>query len=438
MLAIMVSAISSEAAKATGRVGDADQGDRFLLVTPCDPGNCHIYFGVQIRALPTALALASRLKRTLVLPPFEWYENQAQDFANAFRRTPSGRSPRFSAWSSLFDLDRLRAAGVDGVDWTDAHAAMQKIDRLLLQTGHQAPMGKKTVGRMAEQGQQQQEEEEERGAKEVAEVDPLATALTAVGCKAGRDGLQANLTWDGQHRAVGATELYGERGITFSAPMRCGSLQMNDRTIAAIAEWIGEARTVAIFNIGHQTHTRVGVPEMRSTVADALRPNPALDAEAARFLRDAVDPHRLLAVHWRHGDYVAYELLTPLHALVARVHTALAKLECGALHACRVFLMTNCRNESALAEFATEMPPAISVLRYEPTRPFFATEGGRLVIEQSIASRADAFVPSGRSAVSEYVEMLRRARGSRTLHGKARDITAASSSARKGKPKVEL
>ena len=49
---------------------------RYLLVTPCDPGNCHIYFGVQLRAFPTALALAKSLKRTLVLPPFEWYENQ--------------------------------------------------------------------------------------------------------------------------------------------------------------------------------------------------------------------------------------------------------------------------------------------------------------------------------------------------------------------------
>ena len=61
-----------------------------LLVVPCDPGNCHIYFGVQRRALPTAVALARALSRTLVLPPLEWYDGQAQVFTNAFLATEAG------------------------------------------------------------------------------------------------------------------------------------------------------------------------------------------------------------------------------------------------------------------------------------------------------------------------------------------------------------
>ena len=59
-----------------------------LIVTPCDPGDCHIYFGVQRRALSTAVALAQSLNRTLVLPPIEWYEHQAQLMMNTFRASP--------------------------------------------------------------------------------------------------------------------------------------------------------------------------------------------------------------------------------------------------------------------------------------------------------------------------------------------------------------
>ena len=70
--------------------------------------------------------------------------------------------------------------------------------------------------------------------------------------------------------------------------------------------------------------------------------------------------------------------------------------------------MTNCRNVTELSELSTALRPTVPVIRYEPSEPFFATEGARLVIEQSVASRADLFVNSPRSAVSEYIDTLRR------------------------------
>ena len=165
-------------------------------------------------------------------------------------------------------------------------------------------------------------------------------------------------------------------------------------------------------------HTKVPLHQARLVVDQALRPNPSLDGEASRFTAEYFAPAQFVAVHWRHGDYVAYKLLMPLEKLIERVHQALRGLKCrvgdeadaAALTPCKVFLMTNCRNASALAEFSAAMEPAGGVVRYEPTQPFHATEGGRLVIEQSIAARADAFVPSQRSAVSEFIETLRRQR----------------------------
>ena len=89
---------------------NVDGAKRYLLVTPCDPGNCHIYFGVQRRALATAVALAQITGRTLLIPPPEWYPDQAQQFANAFMNSPQGRVPQFVRWSELYDIDRLRHA----------------------------------------------------------------------------------------------------------------------------------------------------------------------------------------------------------------------------------------------------------------------------------------------------------------------------------------
>ena len=85
---------------------------RYLLVAPCEPGECHIYYSQQRKTLPHALALAAYTGRTLVLPPFEHYRNQAQTLTNAFRATNDGRNPLFTRWSELFDFARLRPSFV--------------------------------------------------------------------------------------------------------------------------------------------------------------------------------------------------------------------------------------------------------------------------------------------------------------------------------------
>ena len=114
----------------------------------------------------------------------------------------------------------------------------------------------------------------------------------------------------------------------------------------------------------------------------------------------AGEPIRLTA-----GDF----LLAPMARLIERVEKALATLGCDqSSTSCSVFLMTNCRNVTELSELSTALRPTVPVIRYEPSEPFFATEGARLVIEQSVASRADLFVNSPRSAVSEYIDTLRR------------------------------
>ena len=112
-------------------------------------------------------------------------------------------------------------------------------------------------------------------------------------------------------------------------------------------------------------------------------------------------------MHWRHGDYVAYKLATSLAKVVGSAQLALDELRCAG--DCAVFLMSNCRNASALAELSAALP---TLVRYEPPagRTRFAEEGARLVIEQAIAAQADVFLGSPRSAVSQYVEQLRRAR----------------------------
>jgi hypothetical protein len=394
---------------------------RYLLVTPCDPGNCHIYFGVQLRALPTALALAKSLKRTLVLPPFEWYENQAQVFANAFRATADGRLPHFVPWSDLFDIERFRL-GADVVDWYDAAgASLKQLDRAVLHV--QGGTGGKAVAD--------------------DDVDPLGSVLSnETPCKPSKDGLRANLSWVSEadsetpSRAIGIADLYG-RALSFAMGgrrdvLRCGSLSLNlPGSLSAVGAWTGEGNTdpsslAAIFNVGHHVSARVHDGGRTRAILQAhLRPNAMLEMEATRLVTEwGLDTRPVVAVHWRHGDYVAYRLLTSLETLVDRVRRALDVLKCvrddeprsqpqasstdGAQRSdCRVFLMTNCRNSSAIDAFIAAMAPSADVVRFAPSEPRFQSEGPRLVIEQSIASRAKTFVPSPRSAVSEYVEMLR-------------------------------
>lgn len=404
-----------------------------LLVTPCDPGNCHIYFGVQLRALPTAIALSMALKRTLLLPPFEWYENQAQQFANAFRATPQGRTPNFMPWSELFDIERLREEGLAVHTFEEKFRFREPfIDRGLLQTAN-------AIG---------------------AQYRGMANRED---CKRSSDGLRANVTWieEGQtavHAGARArAHLYGFDSLHFGE-LKCAAFslapQHKDVTLPAMEEYFGDASVGAIFNVGHHIASKLDDKALSVMLLErALRPNKELEAEAVRFMQqthgwedrmhtlNAAEAsgrpmvpaaRRVVAVHWRHGDYVAYNLLIPLHSMVKRVTESLRHSGCAnappedhpdeaggggahaaqaqaALHTCTIFLMTNCKNASALSEFTAALAPT-PVVSYQPDDPRFAHEGRRLVIEQAIASRVHAFVNTPRSAVSELVETMRRSR----------------------------
>ena len=424
-----------------------------VLITPCDPGNCHIYFGVQLRALPTALALSKALKRRLLLPPFEWYENQAQMFANAFRATPQGRVPHFTPWSELFDIERLRAAGVDAVDFiNDESSANPTVDRALLQ------MAGATGG--------------------------SSGVLSWMPCKRSDVGIRANVTWveaaAGSEPRATAADLYGHQIPLGDLKCAAFSLQHNvEAAIEALTRFLDGASTGAIFNVGHHIDAKLDDRGASVRLLErSLRPSSELEEEAQRFMAAqqwdspaASPPHgpsshapvSVLAVHWRHGDYVAYSLLTPLESVVSRADRTLQAMGCGggrggrgrggrgpeaagesllareegarggALR-CAVFLMTNCRNASALQEFASALAPT-PVVSYAPPSLRFAHEGRRLVIEQAIASRAVSFLGSSRSAVSEYVETLRRGRGA---GGREAELRRKAQQAQQAAAKVEL
>ena len=125
------------------------------------------------------------------------------------------------------------------------------------------------------------------------------------------------------------------------------------------------------------------------------------------------DGAKNLAVHWRHGDYVAYQLLTPLASIANRIVKELERSGCRTpllspdaavgSSSCAVFLLTNCKNESAVAELRGALAPVplVSYTLHANDSNLFANEGRRLVIEQAIASLADSFVASPRSGVRE-------------------------------------
>ena len=368
---------------------------------------------MQLKAFPTALSLARVTGRTLVLPPFEYYENQAQVFTNQFRQSASGKRPLFLPWSELFDLERLRI-GADVVDFYET--PLTTIDVGVLQTGD---ANTKFGNREA--------------ALEAKTRASLSGVMHETPCRVRRDGLQANLTMlaapsaDEVARPT-AVDLYGKR--LELGRFVCGSIGLHhSEQVQALAAWYGNARVAAVFNVGQHIHTKVGSAAHQremEVLSQYLRPNARCDGEAARFVRDnrmrigngaagpataAASELRFVAVHWRHGDYVAYKHVQPAEKVAARVTKVLDELKCEGR--CRVFLMTNCRNESDLAALASALPGEVAPLRYgsrSMSDASFAHEGRRLIIEAAIASRAEAFVGSPRSAVSELVEQLRRAR----------------------------
>ena len=373
---------------------------RHLLVTPCDPGDCHIYFGVQLRALPTALALAKISDRTLVLPPFEYYEDQAQQFANAFRATASGQRPLYVPFSKLFDLDRLRTGGMDAVDFDSVPSV--SIDAAVVQTGGPSPAVRKS------------------GASDTPHT--LDAALIAEPCRASRHGLRKNLSFapDDTTRPT-AVRLYG-RTLSIGE-VACGAItNLNpDASLNALLAWWADVPMAALFNVGHHFHTRVASGmhgREAESLAKHLRPNAMLDREAERFVGEAIHLSttaagsavgaRFIAAHWRHGDYVAYDTLTPPASFATRVSKAFEDAGCAPASRCALFLMTNCRDPAALDKLKEALPAP--PIMYTPSADAYTDEGQRLVIEAAVASRAHAFVGSPRSAVTDLVEILQRGR----------------------------
>ena len=268
--------------------------------------------------------------------------------------------------------------------------------------------------------------------------DALLGHLQAHPCKHGRTGLQSNFSFefDSETNAqAGAGELFG-RHLRIDA-LRCGALPLSrTETQKALAAWLGDVPIAAVFDVGHHAHTIVSDMKVFIKLDQGLRPSAVLDREAVRFIHEmllARGASKFAAVHWRHGDYVptVYNMLTPLESIVKRVRKALKEeLECLD---CPVLLMTNCRNESALAELRAALP---TLVRYTPSAPpttddyrswaagdvaialeatpstgtAFSDEGPRLLIEQAIAMHADAFVGNPRSAVTEFVDMVRHSR----------------------------
>lgn len=267
------------------------------------------------------------------------YDGQAQRFTNTFKMTPQGKIPRFKRWSDLFDIDRLRTAGVDVVEYHEA--GFERIDRAILQTGI---AGGRAAGESTPDGR--------------ASADALSGTLVEKACKAGRDGLQANFTWSPPTEraggvAVAATQnamgLLYERHLTIGT-LRCGSMALRQADVVqALNAWLGESRVAAVFDVGHHSHTLLSDTPTTLLLASHLRPNLELWHEAARAIEEdllpragssqavereaggrdtsANEPRRLVAIHWRHGDYVDYKLLSPMGGLVRRIHSVLEELE---------------------------------------------------------------------------------------------------------------
>jgi hypothetical protein len=224
--------------------------ERYLIASPCDPGNCHIYFSVQRKGLPAAIALARETGRVLVLPPLEWYVDQAQLMANAFlRQTPV---PRFTRWSDLFDLTHLRHH-LPVIELQElrssssaptAAAGTLIIDAAVLDTAA-APSASR-----AETG--------------------LNSAFAERACPLMADhGLLANLSR--------ASPSLHYRGQLWEAPaiireLRCGTLSLRAGG-TAVGEWFDQARIVAAFGVGRPGgHLNLGSDAVHREMVEAMPP----------------------------------------------------------------------------------------------------------------------------------------------------------------------
>eukprot|EP00965_Chrysotila_dentata_P184845 6102451-Pleurochrysis_carterae.AAC.2 len=257
-----------------------------LLTSPCDPGSCHIYFSQQRKTLPHQLALARALRRTLILPPLEWYHGQAQVFTTVFMGTAAGRSPRFTRWSELFDLSELRAS-VGIVELADVLAV--QADRSLV-------IGKAIYDNVRGTVQETAEEEATRT------EGSLSNLLAESECASHSLGLMSNFTRTTAFSSEYAGELYGAR--TTVRVLRCGALllnsgsrvkeasaQLQETADAAIRliDYFGDVHIAGVFNTGHQSHSKLTPSAHELRLSSTLAPSSDLQLEAedtAKWLRE--------------------------------------------------------------------------------------------------------------------------------------------------------
>ncbi|KAG8469432.1 hypothetical protein KFE25_005887 [Diacronema lutheri] len=403
-------------------------GERFIIAWPCDPGECHIYFGQQRRALPTNLNVARATNRTLVLAPFTWYDGQAQNFTNAFKRTPNGVRPLFTRFSELFDVASLREPLVDG--------SRVRVLELHEFVTREAAAGRRPLEIELAVMSKGIPSSHARDSRPDPQLD--ARVIVPYACAQPLEGIALNLSHGG------SGELWGlPREHVAVRELRCGYAMLAKawadagRRPAAFGARLesdalfGGKRLVALLGAGHQLHSHA-LDAAATELAERLTYAPHLVAEAERFVREALAPsvraaraaHELgalgagdgggyIAAHWRHGDFVPYGHAAQPDVVARNVAQARRKLP-GACPTCPVFLATNCRDREAVADLRAQLAP-MPTITYEPVfgpdGDAFRSEGARLSVEMLVAARASVFVRSGRSAVSHFVDVERRRLG---------------------------
>lgn len=400
--AALAACAAAEAEQCDDPSADASS-ERFLIAWPCDPGECHIYFSQQRKALPTNVFMALATNRTLVLPPFTYYTGQAQVYTNVFKRQEEGVRPLFMPVSDMYDLSAIESLGVRFMELHEylADGKVLDIDLAVLSKG--LPAQHNSEGR------------------DDPDADP--SVLVPYPCKV-EEGIAHNLS------AVGSGELWGlPPSRVRVGELRCGYAMLarawdqagqQARKYGDVVEtdlWQGRP-VVALLGAGHQLHSHAYSFDVQQVLHSRLPFAQHLVAEAERFVAERIAPlsprdadGAFVAVHWRHGDYVAYNLVKPVDEVVAKAKDALRMAKCDS---CAVFLATNCKDESEIELLRQELGAA-PLVRYEPPSgpagAQFSSEGFVLALEQLIAARSTVFVKNGRSAVSVFIDAERRALG---------------------------
>lgn len=402
--------------------------ERFIIAWPCDPGECHIYFGQQRKALTTNFNLARATNRTLVLAPFTWYEGQAQQYTNTFKRTAAGVRPLFTRFSELFDLSSFERPLSDGT--------RIRVIELCDFAAHEVAAGRRLEIDLAIMSKGIPRNHE-RDLRSDPELDKRL--VVPYNCSKPLEGIALNMS------EAGSGELWGfSREHVAVHELRCGYAMLAKAWAASgkqladfgtrleSPELFGGKRLVALLGTGHQLHSHA-TDAAAADLNERLAYAPHLVAQAEAFVRESLAPlvqaaraaHGLrelhaqsegagyVSVHWRHGDYVPYGHVTEPEMLERKVAQARDKLP-GACATCPVFLATNCRDRHSIEQLRRLIAP-MPLLAYEPPDgpegDPFRSEGTRLAVEMLVAARASIFVRSSRSAVSAFIDVERRRLG---------------------------